>query len=288
MGQASNAIKAVRLAAYSGAHIGTDYDYLVGTYQTKDAQAVRTFLDSLHIRHLFLEYTKPYLLDGSWMTWTTRKKPSGWRDVTLGPQQATFIIPGWPGDPAWRTGNQLQFRDLNEFNLEQAILRIAKSSLVDDFLFQIYGRGAVPAISAAYDIERGAVFNDVSNPSPKEALSYTEKVLEPFFKKFGGSINIIQTDPDIYRFKLAVQDLHDAVLKNVKDVERLHGSVEVSPQFNKPTINIQIIFGGEYAPMPFNQPPPDARYVDLQNDDLGKFADVLSVYLQSKQRGRSQ
>jgi hypothetical protein len=44
--------------------------------------------------------------------------------------------------------------------------------------------------------------------------------------------------------------------------------------------DMEVDFTGEYAPMPFNQPPPDARYVDLTDKELDDFAIVLSKYLQ--------
>jgi hypothetical protein len=52
IGQASNQIKARRLAAYKGETLtgwGT-YDYLIGTYHKEHSQAIKVFLESLDIR----------------------------------------------------------------------------------------------------------------------------------------------------------------------------------------------------------------------------------------------
>lgn len=279
-GQASNSIKSRRLAAYHGENITgyAGYNFLVGTYKKANEAAVRAFLTSLGMpfgfpKNLRSEYTTdpyPKAIDRG-RSWNPR--------LTVADGEAVFTVPYDPSSV--QTVAPKDFLDLDPFKVQSVVLQIAKSALINDFLLGADGIGASPQMSAGYNINPRVVFADPAHPTAEQVLDHLHTVLAPFFKQFGGRLDLTQQGPTSYNFKLNVVDMHNGVLQEVKDAERLHGYVIVAPQFDANVVDLEIYFTGEYAPMPFNQPPPEARYVDLEDSKVGNFADQLSTYLQT-------
>jgi hypothetical protein len=279
VGQASNAIKARRMAAYNRETLigwGT-YGYLIATYQKQNAQAVGAFLQSLGVRYRFpkkfdhVNFKDPFP--------DAVGKGKNWPRIQVRPDQGVFVLPGWPGEDAWGGDTPPTFANSDIFKMHQAVVEIAKSPLIDDFLFTGSDYGLGLPMSGCYDINPAILFDDPSHPTPDQALSHVNRVLGGFFGQYGGRVDLYPNGANPYSWKLAVRGMHGAVLENIKDAERLDGDVDLAPRLGTTLVDLEIYFTGESAPKPFNQPPPDARYVKIDGKKLEDFADVLTKYL---------
>jgi len=203
-GQASNTIKARRLAGYSG-RVPSDYDYLIGTYQRQNVESVRAFLRSLGIRHRFL---------------TTVSEGDLPNNITLtqGGSRNSFEIVikygGTPGGPLRVASGQAVFvipeqegfaMVDDDFKVEQAIRQITTTPLVDDFvLVPLEARGPGPEECAAYGIVPSFFFDDPAHPTPEQALTHLRRILGQFFDQFGGASLTLTQSGSRYHFHMTV------------------------------------------------------------------------------------
>jgi hypothetical protein len=281
---ASDRPKAQRLAFYRGKVLAHDYDYLVGTYQKENEPQVRALLNSLGLQYHFLNQAE---LRKIWPQFSSQN-PDGAKPLQIRAQQGAFAFPALlvdPHAPSPVYSSRDDFNSSNPFQVQWAILQVARSPWVDDFVLANDEAGG-GVNSVGYDFDRRVFFDDPDNPNLRQAQPRLTAMLEKFFGQFRGAyMTLIASDSNDFLYTLTVEDLHSAVVPNLKDAEILTGSVTLAPRFGTKNLFVEVIFDGSYAPMPDDRRPPKGRYADFQpeyGEALDRFGQKLTAFLQSQ------